>query len=226
MAYTTRKSLLERARNGDAAAWDEFYRTYEKLICKVGRQCGMTHTEEGELVQMVMLEFVRKDILKKYRIDQVPENVAFECHPEYGRFRPFLRAVVRNQARKIYHKRPHHEPLEVIEKYLSDTAWDTVWLPKEKLHCLYIALKDLPDRMSAKNYAVFEMHVLHGRSAEKTAEFFDISISNLYTIKSRSIALLRKILADELELPGETAFDEDAFLDELRAGLELYEDGK
>ena len=38
MAYTTKKSLLRKVREGDEIGWHEFYETYKPLILRRGRR--------------------------------------------------------------------------------------------------------------------------------------------------------------------------------------------
>jgi len=51
MAFTTRKSLLMRVREGDEVSWNDFYKTYKPLIFLCGDDCGLLPDEKEELVQ-------------------------------------------------------------------------------------------------------------------------------------------------------------------------------
>ena len=53
MAFTTRKSLLAKVRNGDEIAWAEFYATYKPLILLIGGDHGLTYDEKQELIQTI-----------------------------------------------------------------------------------------------------------------------------------------------------------------------------
>lgn len=91
MAFTTKKSLLAKVRAGDEISWQEFYDTYKPLMILVGNDCGLTTDENDELVQTVMCEIFQKNILDKYDIDKVPDNVIFKYDPAKGRFRHYLK---------------------------------------------------------------------------------------------------------------------------------------
>ena len=106
MAFTTRKSLLAKVRSGDEVSWQEFYDAYKPLIILCGGDCGLTYDENEELVQKVMCEIFQKDIVGKYDPDNIPDNVVFKYDPAKGRFRHFLRKIIRNHAIGIYRARP------------------------------------------------------------------------------------------------------------------------
>ena len=78
MAFTTKKSLLKKVRAGDEISWNEFYQTYKPLILLCGMDCSLTQYENEELVQLVMTEIFRKDILKNYDLDKVPDHIVFQ----------------------------------------------------------------------------------------------------------------------------------------------------
>ena len=80
MAFTTKNSLLVKVRAGDEISWSEFYETYRPLIYLVGRDCGLNAGENEELVQLVMCEIFRKDILAKYNIEEVPKVITFNVN--------------------------------------------------------------------------------------------------------------------------------------------------
>lgn len=65
MAFTTRKSLLAKVRAGDEVSWSDFYTAYKPLIYLCGNDCGLNNAEKEELVQQVMTEIFRKDIIGK-----------------------------------------------------------------------------------------------------------------------------------------------------------------
>ena len=197
MAFTTRKSLLARVRGGDEVSWNDFYEAYKPLILLCGGDCGLTADEKEELVQQVMCELFQKDIVGKYDPENIPEGVTFVYDPAKGRFRHFLRKIIRNQALKIVRKRKdtsslndENNPIELG----SEDAWNAVWDEEWYKHLLNMALVELKERVQPETYAAFEMYALHERNAEEVAKFLNISVSNIYTAKSRCISTLREII--------------------------------
>ena len=199
MAFTTRKSLLARVREGGEIPWREFYATYKPLVYLCGGDCGLTDDEKDELVQKVMCEIFEKDIVGKYDPDHVPDDVVFRHDPARGRFRHYLRQMIRNQARKIIRARRSAElPLDdALDKRTDDAleaAWDSEW----RRHLLNMALAELKGRVQPETYVAFEMYALQNRPAQEVAEFLNISVASVYTAKNRCVLTLREIV-DNLE---------------------------
>ena len=196
MAYTTKKSLLAKVRAGDEVSWQEFYETYKKLILLVGNDCSLRPDENEELVQQVMCELFTKDIIGKYDPDHIPDDVKFTYDPKRGRFRHFLKRIVRNQAIKIYKKRLKYENLEDAEAACGENRFDAVWNEEWRRHVLNMALVELRARVQPETYSAFEMYALQNRKLREVCEFLDMSESSVYTAKSRCIAALKDIIAN------------------------------
>lgn len=197
MAFTTRKSLLAKVKEGDEVSWTEFYAAYKPLILLCGRDCLLSSAECDELVQRVMAEIFQKDIIGKYDPDHVPDNVVFKYDPAKGRFRHYLRKITRNHALKIIRGRKNdvsiddddHPPVEV-----AVDNWDALWNEEWRKHVLAMALAELRGRVQAETYVAFEMYALHDRPVNDVAEFLNISIASVYTAKSRCISMLKEIV--------------------------------
>ena len=95
MSFTTRKSLLAKVKAGDEVSWAEFYAAYKPLILLCGQDCMLTDAETDELVLQVMAEVFQKDIVGKYDPDNIPDNIVFKYDPAKGRFRHYLRRIIR-----------------------------------------------------------------------------------------------------------------------------------
>ena len=54
MAWTTRKSLIERILDGDEESWDAFYANYSRLVYAIGEKSGLSADDCEDLVQEVM----------------------------------------------------------------------------------------------------------------------------------------------------------------------------
>jgi len=196
MAFTTKKSLLARVRAGDEVSWREFYDTYRPLIFLCGKDCGLNYFENEELVQQVMCEIFKKDILAKYDIDNVPKDVMFKYDPSRGRFRYFLKAIIRNHARKIYHARREQVSIEEVPEPASEEMFDAVWDEDWQTHLLTQALVELRGRVQAETYSAFEMYALHGHPVKEVAEFLNLSENSVYVAKNRCITLLKSIIGN------------------------------
>ena len=195
MAFTTKKSLLAKVRAGDEVSWQEFYNAYKPLILLVGNDCSLKPEENEELVQQVMCELFTKDIIGKYDPVHIPDDVVFHYDPKRGRFRHFLKKIVRNQAIKIYRKRFSHANLEDAETVCGENEFDAVWSEEWRRHVLNMALIELRGRVQPETYSAFEMYAMQNRNLHEVCEFLDMSESSVYTAKSRCIAALKEIIA-------------------------------
>lgn len=195
MAFTTKKSLLVKVRAGDEISWQEFYDTYKPLMILVGNDCGLTTDENDELVQTVMCEIFQKNILDKYDIDKVPDNVIFKYDPAKGRFRHYLKKIVRNHAIKLWYKRYKDVPIESVPEPVSNDEWDAIWNDEWQQHILNSALAELKLRIQLGNYAAFEMYVFQKMPVEEIADLLGISIGAVYTAKSRCLKMLKLIIS-------------------------------
>lgn len=198
MPFTTRKSLLVKVRSGDEISWQEFYETYKPLILLCGNDFFLTPDENEELVQNVMCEFFQKDILQRYDPDHVPDNIVFKYDPAKGRFRHYFRKIVRNQALKIFRQRKDSQNIDDVEKscLADDSSWNSVWDEEWRKHVFDTALRELRTQIKPENYLAFEMYAIHNRSVQEVTRFLNISDTALYTIKSRCVSNLRKIIAN------------------------------
>ena len=200
MAFTTRKSLLAKVRAGDEVSWAEFYAAYKPLILLCGEDCMLTPDENDELVQQVMSEIFRKDIVGKYDPDFVPRDVVFHYDPKRGRFRHYLRKIIRNQALKIYRKRNGSaagtDCMERTPAEPSVDVWDELWDEEWKRHVLAMALAELKGHVQPATYMAFEMYVLQERPVQEVANFLGMSVASVYTAKSRCVAALKEIISN------------------------------
>lgn len=200
MAFTTRKTLLEKVRSGDEISWSEFYETYKPLIFLCGNDCHLTPDENEELLQKVMCEIFQKDIVGKYDPENIPDDVVFKYDPAKGRFRHYLRKIVHYQAIKIYHKRTNWQSIDdessPAKEVPSEDQWEKLWNSEWRHHVLNMALFELKNRVQPETYAAFEMYALQDRNVQEVATFLNISVSSVYTAKSRCITTLKEIIAN------------------------------
>lgn len=199
MAFTTKRSLLLKVRSGDEVSWQEFYTTYRPLILLCGRDHSLTPDENEELVQKVMCEIFQKDILAKYDPDKVPDDVVFKYDPARGRFRHYLRKIIRYQAIRIYKKRFYLENIDdplTAAGLATQDEWDKAWDAEWHKHLLNMALIELRNKVQPETFAAFEMYALQDREPQEVARFLNMSLSSIYTNKSRCITALKEIIAN------------------------------
>ncbi len=199
MAYTTRKSLLRKVRDGNEIGWNEFCEVYQPLILRRGMDFGLNREDLSDLIQNVMLEFFRKDLLNtKYDIDNTPEEWTFRYNTKQGRFRDFFRRVVTNHALKLLRERrqdKHLDDLSVIQDDMTDRLNDE-WEQEWREHLLTQAKEELKGQVEAVTYQAFELYALKGKSVKETAAFLEISAASVYAAKTRCTEKLKKIMKD------------------------------
>lgn len=199
MAYTTKKSLLRKVREGDEIGWHEFYETYKPLILRRGMDFSLRTQELAELVQKVMLEFFQKGLFhSRYDIDNVPEELTFRYDEKKGRFRDFLRRVVTNHALKILRSRRDQAPLDGLAHAIPDPSCscDEQWENEWRQHLMTQALAELRGQVASVTYQAFEMYAMKRKSVTDTAEFLNLSVSSVYTARSRCVAKLKAIIRE------------------------------
>lgn len=198
MAFTTRKSLLAKVRAGDEVSWTEFYAAYKPLVLLCGQDCMLTPDENDELVQQVMSEIFRKDIVGKYNPDHIPDDVVFHYDPARGRFRHYLRGIIRNQALKIIQKRKSFAELDNPKQQHPEASvdvWNDLWDEEWKRHVLAMALTELKGHVQPETYMAFEMYAIQERPVQEVAAFLNLSIASIYTAKSRCVVALKEIIS-------------------------------
>ncbi len=165
------------------------------MLC--GGDCGLTDDEKDELVQKVMCEIFQRDIIGKYDPDHVPDDVVFKHDPTRGRFRHYLRKIIRYQALKIIAQRSGDVPFdEAVAADAPDDGWNSAWDNEWKRHVFNMALAELKGRIQPETYSAFEMYALQNRPIAEVARFHDMSPSSVYTAKSRCVKLLHEIVKE------------------------------
>jgi RNA polymerase sigma-70 factor (ECF subfamily) len=208
MNHTTQVTLLERLREGDGAmAWDEFFGRYWHLVFQTARHRGcQDHTAE-EIVQEVMLTvFQQRDV--------------FQYDPSKGRFRDWLRKVVRNAvaqhrrapAQRVRARGGEREGpvLETIEDDGLDQWWDARFE-----RSLLTALLDVVRReVAPETYQAFELITLEDLSGAEVASITGLTRNAVY--------LARKRILKRLQQLGATYRDEGQLADNVREALRSY----
>jgi len=186
MAFTTRKSLLSKIKQGDEISWEEFYASYRPLILLRAGDLGLTQTEKEELVQIVMLEFFKGS--RDFQYDR--------CK---GRFRDYLKTIINNQTVSILRKRKHLEvgldDREFILINELEQAWDDEW----QGYVMNMAMEELKNCVESVTYQAFYLYAIQGRQSKDVAVFLDMSVNSVYVAKNRCLEQLKKIIADTSE---------------------------
>ena len=89
MKFTTNYDILNKVKDNDEIAWEQFYKFYAPLIRLHGRDCGLKEQYLEDLIQNVMITLSM----------QMP---GFVYDPSRGRFRDYLRKIIRARANDTF----------------------------------------------------------------------------------------------------------------------------
>ena len=185
MAWTTRKSLIDRILDGDEESWDTFYTSYSRLVYAIGERSGLSADDCEDLVQEVMRTiFNNKD---RFRYDSAT-----------GKFRTYLTGIVKHKVYDFYRKRDGRI-VAADEEAVMDAAepvnrLDDVCTEEWKNHLLNVALMELREKVDPGTFDAFQMYVLQERHPREVADALSISESAVYVYKNRCVRHLREII--------------------------------
>ena len=188
MNSNTQATLLERLRDGSGRlAWEEFFQRYWRLIYVAARdRACRDHTAE-EIVQEVMLAvFEKRDV--------------FRYDPARGRFRDWLRRLVRNKVAE-HRRRPaqrlrgaggdghdgHAEPAG------DDDGPDAAWEAAFEATMLAALLDVVRREVAPDTYQAFELLSLAELSGAEVAGITGLSRNAVYLARKRVVKRLREL---------------------------------
>lgn len=184
MSFTTHFSVLEGIKDNDNKAWERFFAVYSPLIRLHGKDCGLRSEHLDDLVQNVMLSLV----------EQIQ---SFQYDPNRGRFRDYLRHIIRARScdmlRDIY-KQECFQKMDKPESILDD-LFQTEW----EEHIRRSSVEKLKDEVSAKHFQIFQLLDIQNRKVHDVARFFKLPEATIYSIRNRTEEKLKQI-AEKLDI--------------------------
>jgi len=190
----TRASLLGRLKNWeDQESWEDFARTYSRLIRGYAIQRGLTESEASEVEQETLL-CVAKTIHQ------------FESDPAKGTFKAWLFKLTRWRIADQFRKRlvvASQPPAEsspqddtpAIERVAADSELDTVWDVEWRRHVLDMAMSRVRRRVSPKHYQIFDLYGVRKLPAIKVARELEVNVVQVYLIYHRLVKRIRSEIA-------------------------------
>ena len=185
MAWTTRKSLIERVLDGDEESWDTFYASYSRLIYAIGGRSGLSPDDCQDLIQDVMRTIFNNK--ERFRYDS-----------SAGKFRSYLIGIVKHKVGDFYRSHDNYavdshlemgdEPEDPSNRL--DMVCDDEW----KSHLLNVALMELRQKVERETFDAFQMYVLQELEPKVVAKALAISESSVYVYKNRCVKHLRTII--------------------------------
>ena len=187
---STRKSLLEKIKDGNEICWEEFFHRYSPIIRYIGNLYQFTPAECDDLVQNVMLKFFNQSKKFIYQEGKV-------------KFRTYFYTIIRSQAidyirRNRKYTNDHHGA------DLQTVPFDELFQKEWEKHILEEAVDELRMRVDPHTFQAFELYGLQNRNPDEVAGLLNLSKEQLYVAKSRCLKLLKGIVARLKESDGET----------------------
>jgi RNA polymerase sigma factor (sigma-70 family) len=189
---STRRSLVDRLVNwDDQRRWQEFFDTYWKLIYSAARKSGLTDAEAQEVVQETIITVAKN--IDRLRYD-----------PAAGSFKGWLLQITRwriaDQFRKREpegEKRPHSQDdslTATIERVPDSRIVDleAIWEAEWKGNLFEAAIARVKKKVGPKQFQIFDCYVRKEWPAQKVAERLRVSVGQVYLVRHRVTALLKK----------------------------------
>jgi RNA polymerase sigma factor (sigma-70 family) len=197
--WQTRHTLLLRVKDkDDQTAWEEFVFYYEPFIKVVLGFLNVAESDKDDLNQEILLKLWKS--LQTFEFDE-----------EKGRFRSWLKTIIRNNTIDYFRKtnKSNQKNLvslddnfdslnlgindETLSKFIDD-EWKT--------HITHLAMTKVKKSFSGNAIQVFEMS-LEGKSAEEIAEKLEISPNSISKLRRR---VEEKLIREIAHIRKETEF--------------------
>lgn len=191
----TRQSLIARLDNWeDQRTWDDFYKTYWRLIYSVALKAGLRSEEAFDAVQETILSIAKQS--KKNLYD-----------PKQGSFKTWLMNMTRWRINDQFRKRKKDTAMAmgewsderktaVIDRFedpngdLLERMWDVEW----KQNLADAALSRTKALVSPKQYQIFDYYVVRQWDADQVQAHLGVSMAQVYLAKHRVGSVLKKEL--------------------------------
>jgi RNA polymerase sigma-70 factor (ECF subfamily) len=188
---TTSSTFLAKLRDlADDASWREFDARYRELILRYCRRSGLQPAQADDVHQLVMISFARA----------MP---GFTYRRELGRFRSYLRRVVKNAiARYVACPVESLRTLSLDELTMEaaepadeiDEPWEREWMH----HHFRIAMGKARRAFEPQSIEIFEL-LMVGQAASELAATFGVTVDAIHKIRQRVRSHLETEIAAQID---------------------------
>ena len=211
-SLATRPSLLARLKDwSQQTAWREFDHDYAPLLRNVARKAGLTDVEADEVAQETLIAVAKKIgefkhagnrgsfrawlyQQARWRIaDQFRARARASSHPAFGHPLPSdgRGAGGEGPSEDASTANSFHHETSIAAVLETDPAFEGVWDLEWEEHLRQGALARVKRQVSARQFQLFDLHVLQGLSVAQTAEAAGTTMAAVYMAKSRVGRLTR-----------------------------------
>lgn len=199
-ADRTRRSLIARLQNWeDRRSWDEFYRTYWRLIYSVATKAGLRDDEAWDTVQETILSIAKQSKEKGY-------------DPQKGSFKQWLWNLTRWRiADTLRNRTPETAPTNLEENTYTPTAeelpdlsneFDSIWEKEWQRNLIKAATERVKMQVKPLHFQIFDYSILRGMGTLEVRRKLGVSIAQIYLARHRVSSMLKKEI-EELRKKGE-----------------------
>ena len=187
-ADRTRRSLIARLHDWrDQRSWDEFYRTYWRLIYAVARQAGLRDDEAWDTVQETILTIAKQSRTGGY-------------DPQKGSFKKWLWHITRWRIKDSFKNRlietaPGDDTTAITDAAdlpdLHSESFERVWEQEWQRNIIKAATERVKMQVNPKQFQIFDYCVLRGMSTADVRRRLGVSLAQVYLAKHRVGSILR-----------------------------------
>ena len=192
----TRSSVIRAVANTEnEAVWQRLFDLYAGFVFSIARSKGLKPEDADDIVQVVFSDLARN----------LP---AFQYDRTKGKFRSYLIGLV--HWRVMDRLKAGKRDAELKANFLEDAkslaaVGDNGFSEREwQAAAMEEALRRIKPNVRPEHYAAFVASVVEGQDTETVTKLHGISRDNLYQIRTRLMARLRKTVAeviDEMDSP-------------------------
>jgi len=190
-SLATRRSLVDGLANWhDHRHWQDFHKTYSKLLYGFARRAGLTDAEAHDALQETLLTVARR-------------AEGFRYDPAKGSFKGWLMQIARWRVADQFQKRlPTQAHLgsadtartATIARAIDPAGPDieAVWNSEWHRNLLETALQRVKEKVSPRQYQIFDCYVVKEWTAQRVRSDLGVNLAQVYLAKHRIAALLKK----------------------------------
>ncbi|MBR5185999.1 MAG: sigma-70 family RNA polymerase sigma factor [Akkermansia sp.] len=191
-ADRTRRSLIARLHDWqDQRSWDEFYRTYWRLIYAVATQAGLRDDEAWDTVQETILTIAKQS-----------RNGGYD--PQKGSFKKWLWHITRWRIKDRLKGRPLEsapprgdDDTEMIPDVgdlpdVNGESFESIWEREWQRNLIKAATERVKMQVNPKQFQIFDYYVLRGMSTLEVRRKLGVSLTQIYLARHRVSSLLKK----------------------------------
>jgi RNA polymerase sigma-70 factor (ECF subfamily) len=190
----TRYSLLSRLQDWeDQESWKEFFDTYWQLIYAVAVKSGLTDSEAQDVIQETVVSVAKH--IHKFKRDRA-----------LGSFKSWLRNIIRWRIADQLKKRTPgllpssgagsdaeaHSRIKDVPDLTAAAALEKLWDEEWQNNLLTTAFERVKRQVKEEHYLAFDFYVNRKWPVRKVARKLGISAGQVYLVKHRISALIKK----------------------------------